>query len=330
MLLMPDVQHSIARSPSSDTSPQAFAFACPQCRRPLSPIAPDALRCTEDDLTYRCKDGIWHFLPPQRTAYYQQFIHEYTTIRQAEGRGADDPAYFRALPFEDRTGRHRWDWRIRAKSYEALLNNVVKPLETEHQRPLTTLDLGAGNGWLSYRLGQRGHQAVALDLQTNSFDGLGAHTHYEVALVPVQAEFDHLPFVESSFDLVIFNASLHYATDYLHVLNEALRVLRPAGRLTILDSPVYREGQSGAQMVREREATFEKAYGFASNALACENYLTDDQLSELATTLNLRWQIRAPFYGWRWAARPWIARLLKRREPARFLVITGTLNHKHV
>ena len=34
----------------------------------------------------------------------RQFIREYQTVRRAEGRGSDDPAYYRALPFFDRTG----------------------------------------------------------------------------------------------------------------------------------------------------------------------------------------------------------------------------------
>ena len=297
--------------------------ACPQCRHALERVAPDVLRCKADGLTFSCENGIWRFLTPERAAHYRQFLHEYATVRRAEGRGDDDPAYYRALPFQDTTDRHWRDWRIRARSYRAFVDGVLEPAEARHQRPLRILDLGAGNGWLSYRLAQRGHRPVALDLQTNDFDGLGAHAHYEAAFLPAQAEFDHLPFADGQFDLTIFNASLHYATDYDAVLSEALRVLKPKGRLTILDSPVYGDGSSGAQMVREREAAFAHTYGFASNALAHENYLTDDRLGELAAALQLRWQIIAPFYGWRWAARPWIARLLKRREPARFLIITG-------
>ncbi len=314
------LQRSESSSPPGD---DRIKYACPQCRSALERVAPDGLRCTNDGLTFSREDGIWHFLTPERTAHFEQFIHEYTTIRRAEGRGDDDPAYFRALPFDARTGRHRRDWQIRARSYRAFVEGVLEPLETRRDRPLAILDLGAGNGWLSYRLAQRGHQLAALDLQTNDFDGLGAHRHYDADFASVQAEFDHLPFAGHQFDVAIFNASLHYATDYSVVLREALRVLKPEGRLTILDSPVYRDGLSGAQMVREREAAFEKTYGFASNALASENYLTDDRLGELAASLDLRWQIIAPFYGWRWAARPWIARLLRRREPARFLIITG-------
>jgi len=304
-------------------SAPSLKFACPACRTPLEAAGPEALRCPADGAVYRRVDGIWRFLLPEREAFFQQFMREYETVRRAEGRGSDDPAYYRALPFEDRTGRFRDDWRIRAKSFQTLVERVLVPLEAERERPLVILDLGAGNGWLSYRLAQRGHAVAAVDLLTNAFDGLGAHVHYDAAFTPVQAEFDRLPFTDGGADLVVFNASLHYSTDYERTLGEALRVLRSDGRLVIMDSPVYRDARSGEQMVREREAQFEAKYGFPSDALPSENYLTYDRLEELAEALGLRWELIRPFYGWRWALRPWKARLLGRREPAQFLVIVG-------
>jgi hypothetical protein len=82
-------------------------------------------------------------------------------------------------------------------------------------------------------------------------------------------------------------------------------------------------------MVREREAAFQRAYGFPSNALASEGYLSEARLAALATALGLRWRRIAPFYGWRWALRPLLARLRGRREPARFLVLVGTRERYH-
>jgi len=36
----------------------------------------------------------------------QRFLEEYRQIRYAEGRGSDDAAYYRALPYRDLTGRN--------------------------------------------------------------------------------------------------------------------------------------------------------------------------------------------------------------------------------
>jgi HemK-related putative methylase len=139
----------------------------------------------------------------------------------------------------------------------------------------------------------------------------------------VQAEHDRLPFAAGQFDLVIFNASVHYAADYAVTLREALRVLTPGGHLAIMDSPVYRDGSSGTAMVREREEQFLERFGFRSNALPSEGFLTFDRLDELSTTLGIEWRLHAPDYGWRWRLKPWKARLLRRRETASFFVIDG-------
>ena len=267
------------------------------------------------------EDGIWRFLLPERALHFARFIEEYATVREAEGRGDDDAAYYRALPFTDLSGRHTYAWTIRAAGYRAFLKSCLQPLEQRHGRPLDLLDLGAGNGWLSYRTAQRDHRAVAVDLQVNRKDGLGAHVHYDASFACVQAAFHRLPFSAAQFDLVVFNAALHYADDYAAVLHEALRVLRPNGRLVILDSPLYHDPSSGKTMVKEREGFFLKRFGFRSDAVPSQHFLTFGQLDALAETLGLTYRLVRPRYGLRWRLRPAVAWLLRRREPATFALV---------
>lgn len=297
-----------------------FLFTCPSCRAPVEALRPDVLRCTACGEVYRCEGGIWRFLPTERQLYFQKFLAEYQAVRQAEGRGSSDPAYYRGLPF---SGPAQAGWPVRAASYRALLQHVVLPLERRLGRPLRALDLGAGNGWLSYRLAQRGHRAAAVDLLDGARDGLGAHVHYDAPFLPIQAEFDCLPFADAQADLLVFNASFHYSTDYARTLREALRVLSPGGLLVVLDTPLYRDAASGRQMVQERQQRFRRLYGFPSDALPSENFLTFERLEALAGETGLRWQAIAPSYGLRWALRPLKARLRGRREPARFLLLVG-------
>jgi SAM-dependent methyltransferase len=160
-----------------------------------------------------------------------------------------------------------------------------------------------------------------VDLLTNPLDGLGAWVHYDAGFVPVQAEFEHLPFQARQMDFAVFNASLHYSTGYEKTLGEAWRVVRPGGILVIVDTPIYHRAESGEQMVREREAHFKEVAGFASDALASENFLTDERLAALGRTLGVRWHAHTPGYGLEWALRPWKARLRGTREPARFAVV---------
>ena len=172
------------------------------------------------------------------------------------------------------------------------------------------------------------HRVIAVDLLVNEQDGLGAWKHYEHSFTPVQAEFNHLPVMDRFADAVIFNASFHYSENYAETLRETLRILSPQGLVVIMDSPVYRRGASGKRMVQEREEQFSQKYGFASDNLQSENYLTYARLGELTQELNLTWKFVTPFYGLRWMLRPWIAKLLGKREPARFHLLVAGKNSK--
>jgi ubiquinone/menaquinone biosynthesis C-methylase UbiE len=199
---------------------------------------------------------------------------------------------------------------------------VLERLERE-SGALKTVDLGAGNGWLSYRLSQRGHVAIAVDLLHDPLDGLGALRKYTCQVKALVAHFDRLPLAEASVDLAIFNASLHYSTDYATTVKEGMRVLRPRGTLVILDSPMYSKAHSGERMVREREARFLRRYGFASSALPSQHYLTPDRLDSIADHVGIRWQIYAPALDARTRITRAFGGLRARREPARFPVIVG-------
>jgi SAM-dependent methyltransferase len=284
---------------------------------------PDRVTCPKDGLEFWRIDGIWRFLLPESEAHYAQFIRDYEAIRQAEGRGSSSPEYYRALPFKDLSRRHTSDWRIRARSYNVLVKNVLTRLQDPLERSLKILDLGAGNGWLSNQLAAQGDRVIAVDLLINEQDGLGAWKHYEHSFTPAQAEFNHLPIMDRFADALIFNASFHYSENYVETLKEALRVLSPRGVVVIMDSPIYRRDASGQKMVTERETQFKEKYGFASDNLQSENYLTYARLKELGGQLHVRWKILRPFYGLRWMLRPLVATLLRRREPAKFHLIVG-------
>jgi SAM-dependent methyltransferase len=338
--------------PASSLDPVAaagvFRFACPICRAGLEASGPDAWRCPVDARLFRCVDGIWRCLPPDRAAVFAPFLRDYTAIRDAEGYGYDDLARLQRLPDVDPAEPLAWQWRMRAASFASLRRNVLgsmaqssridegTPRHTNHiqnfvplRAPswivsgLRVLDLGAGIGWLSNRLAELGHHPCAIDLNLDPRDGLGAALHYSGDWPRVQAEFDRLPLANRQADLVIYNASLHYSTGYRATLAEALRVLRPAGRIVVLDSPIYRHEASGRQMIAERQAAFARDHGTRSDALPNVGYLTWAMLRELGRELGLRWQVIRPWYGWRWALRPWRARLAHRREPSTFALLVA-------
>jgi SAM-dependent methyltransferase len=294
------------------------ALQCPCCRADIAGF--DCEFCGFRMQTCR---GVVYALRQERSEYYARFIADYERIREAEGRGSQNEDFYLGLPFKDATGRNSKQWSIRARSYDCLITQVLKPLGNRG----AVLDLGAGNCWMSFRLALAGYNSVAVDLLTNEHDGLTAAAHYQRHLpkhLPrFQAEMTHLPFQSEQFDAVVFNASFHYSEDYEASLHEALRCLKIGGMLVISDTPWYSREESGRQMVAERHATFLQRYGTASDSVRSLEFLTDERLRALEKRLSIQWTVHAPWYGLKWALRPIIAKLRHRREPSRFRIYTA-------
>lgn len=250
-----------------------------------------------------------------------QFLLDYARHRAAEGRGYRG-ASLRALPYLD-SGPFAAQWSVRACSYEAFIRHVVWPLASIKRRKLDIIDLGAGNGWLCHRLARMGHQAVALDVRGDDVDGLGAAAEF-LADDPelfkcVLSSFDDLPFDAASFDIAIFNASLHYAHDLNAVLEEAVRVVRQLGVIVILDSPFYTRAEDGAAMVAEKREQAGAQFGARADVLMGQDfieYLTRARLGAAHT--GLCWSRRRVWYPLWYEMRPLQAALKARRPPSRF------------
>jgi len=264
-----------------------------------------------------------------RTEERSRFAADYLRIRRAEGRGSTDAAYYWELPYRDTTGRLTSQWEMRGKTYRFFERRILQQLERAANRPLDVLDLGAGTCWMSYRLALRGHRPVAVDLLSDAEDGLGAARHYlarpDVRFARAEAQFDELPFPASRFDAALFNASLHYSSNYSRTLTEAKRCLRPGGALIVLDSPVYMRREHGELMRRERHEQFLATYGTASDHIGSVEYLDLPTIADLSRELGIDWRIHKPWYGWAWHMRPWKARWRGARPPSRFWILEGKI-----
>ena len=197
-----------------------------------------ALACSADAL--RSQASVVRTAMTSTIGNRHRFLEEYRHIRHAEGRGSENPDYYRALPYADLSGTNPAAWAMRARTYRYFEQKILAPFERRAGRPLDILDLGAGNGWMSYGFRFGVNRSRALDIFNDARDGLLAAKNYPQPFPLIEAEFDSLPFPVSSFDLAIYNSSFHYSVNYSSTLKEAKRCLRPDGRIVILDSPVYR------------------------------------------------------------------------------------------
>jgi SAM-dependent methyltransferase len=330
------IQKGVSRGGEELQAEHTVTLLCWQCGASLVDIPPPTEIRFGGDVCPRCsattqyQDGIWLSLSPEQTDHFRRFITEYEFIRAAEGRGSAAPAYYLNLPYKDISGRNSDQWAIRARTFRTMERQILAPLAKHHERPLHILDMGAGNGWLSYRLTLLGHLPVAVDLLINNQDGLGAATHFTSHVRPlfprVQAALDRLPFASSTFDLVIFNASFHYSEDYQRTFAEALRCTRPGGAVVIADTPWYAEEESGKKMVEEKHRRFAATYGFPSNSISSLEYLTPRRLERLQNEPRLEWKSIKPFYGIRWSLRPFLAKLKGRRSPSQFRIYAAWVN----
>jgi SAM-dependent methyltransferase len=253
----------------------------------------------------------------------QQFARDYAAHRAEEGRGyAGDELL--ALPYIT-SGPLARQWAVRARSFDAFRQRVIQPMAKMLARPLDVLDLGAGNGWLSYRMAQMGHRALALDIRDDHVDGLGASQSFlqrtDGRMRIAVAGFDAIPADTASFDVAVFNASLHYATDLAAVLAEAVRVVRPGGRIVILDSPVYGREADGLAMVAEKTADAPRRFGARAPTLMAPpfiEFITAERLAATTAATGVAWRRSRVLYPLWYELRPLTAKLRRARPPSRF------------
>lgn len=297
-------------------------WACPSCRHPVVKFGTD-LRCHGCGSTFTRDRGIWNFLTGGRARHYAAFLERYADIRREDGWGSDDAGYYRRLPAVPIDDPNRSIWHMRARSFRLLVDRILSPMERTHPGSLRIGDVGAGNAWLANRLAARGHRVVAVDLHCDERDGLGAHRHYDSDFACVRAEFDHLPFEAGSFDLLIFNASLHYSTHLQTTVREALRVLRSAGTLVVMDSPLYRQEEDGARMVRQRADACSRLIEPGMEIPACIQYLTTQKLIEVREAVGVAFSVIHPHSRLRWTVRRLRAAISSQHRPARFPILVS-------
>ncbi len=261
----------------------------------------------------------------------RRFRAAYAEHRAAEGRAYTREELLR-LPYMS-SGPLARQWAVRRRTYEAFMQRVLLPLVAASRTPPHVLDLGAGNAWLSYRLTLAGCEATAVDVRDDRVDGLGAADVF-VPLAParfarVVGSFESIPLADRSADVVVFNASLHYAVKLAVTLHEARRVARPSGRIVILDTPFYATDKEGKAMVREKRASAASRFGDNADvllALPSIEFLTRDGLAEVSTPLGIRWTHHRVRYPLWYETRGLKARLQRKRAPSRFDLWEGTLS----
>ncbi len=144
-------------------------------------------------------------------------------------RAAAAQAYFRAHAAE-------WDRIRKLHVADAAVEEAIRAALSDH--PFRSLlDLGTGTGRMLELFGNEIERGLGLDLSLDML--LLARDRLERAGLRHcsvrQGDISDLPLANASFDVVILHQVLHFLDDAARAIKEAARVLRPGGRLLVVD-----------------------------------------------------------------------------------------------
>ena len=159
--------------------------------------------------------------------------------------------------FDELAGRFGKDY-VPGRSWKALAEALIKVLNYR-----VVADLGAGEGTLAQLLAQRADKVIAVDLSPKmvAFGQALAHRNGLTNLEYRRGDIEDPPITEQSLDLAILSQALHHAQHPQRAIHAAFRVLKPGGRLIILDLVHHHFEEA-------RELYADRWLGFSESGLA--------------------------------------------------------------
>lgn len=133
--------------------------------------------------------------------------------------------------FDELAGRFGKDY-VPGRSWKALAEALIKILNYK-----VVADLGAGEGTLAQLLAQRAEKVIAVDLSPKMVEfGHDLATRNGLTNLEYRiGDIENPPIEDSSLDLAILSQALHHAEHPQRAIDSAFRILKPGGRLIVLD-----------------------------------------------------------------------------------------------
>lgn len=159
--------------------------------------------------------------------------------------------------FDELAGRFGKDY-VPGRSWKALAEALIKVLNYK-----IVADLGAGEGTLAQLLAQRAEKVIAVDLSPKMVE-FGQALAIQNGLSNLEyriGDIEDPPIEANSLDLAVLSQALHHAEHPQRAIDAAFRILKPGGRLIILDLVQHHFEEA-------RELYADRWLGFSESTLA--------------------------------------------------------------
>jgi len=216
------------------------------------------LICNECGASYQIQDGIVNFLKNMNKAISREReamdIDDY--IKDEQGNKykitADSIQKFSDVFFSLPEGNRSYFFK-RGGSFQTIAEASDRFYSTFNRLSLTgqekILEIGASFSYASFKFAQKGCSVVATDISNYlKVSNLFVKKAYYDRIF---SDMHNIPFVDNTFDIVFAAAVLHHSKDLKKVFGEIYRVLKPGGRLVLINEtsrgvlervhPVYKE-----------------------------------------------------------------------------------------
>lgn len=226
-------------------------------------------------LLERLREGVnaWFTLPDGETgALVRDLLGRVPPadpVQEADRRQAARVLAERARVASDSFRRQGADWDemraldLPAGAVEAALLALLPEAGLAEQGIGRLLDIGTGTGRLLELLAPRVRSAIGVDASKAMLALARARLARALCsqCAVRLADMYRLPFPDASFDVAVVQMVLHYAEDPAQVVAEAARVLRPGGRLVVVDLAAHERTDLTARLAHRWP-------GFSSVAMA--------------------------------------------------------------
>jgi SAM-dependent methyltransferase len=147
--------------------------------------------------------------------------------------------------------------------------------------PVEVADIACGEGYMSVEAARWATRVIGIDRSAEVLKRAHALADRRGLsnIVWKRGEIEKLPLADASVDIALLSQALHHATDPARAVSEAARVLRPGGRVLLLD---LREHDQA--WVRDRVG--DRWLGFKDEDI--ERFLTDAGLDNVTVRVGAR------------------------------------------